>query len=78
MNKFCNKLKQLYGDLRIYYYSSDISEHIEIVFDNDKYHKISSTFDRNSMFERLMVFVTDKYREVIEKPLLNIDEYFFN
>ena len=78
MNKFCNKLKQLYGDLRIYYYSSDISEHIEIVFDNDKYHKISSTFDRNSMFERLMVFVTDKYIEVIEKPLLNIDEYFFN
>lgn len=77
MNHFCNKIKNLYGDFRLYYYSSDISEHIELVFDNDKYHKISSTFDKNAMFERLMVYVTDKYREYIERPLINIDDYYF-
>ena len=77
MNQFCNKLKNIYGDLRVYYYSSDISEHIEIVLDKDKLHKISCTFDRNSMFERLMVYVTDKYQEYVSRPVLNIDDYFY-
>ena len=77
MNQFCNKLKNIYGDLRVYYYSSDISEHIEIVLDKDKLHKISCTFDRNSMFERLMVYVTDKYHEYVSRPILNIDDYFY-
>lgn len=78
MNKYCEKIKRNYGDFRLYYYSSDISDRIEIILDDPKFHKISSTFDKNSMFERLMVFVTDKYESVLRRPSYNynIDNYF--
>ena len=76
MNKYCEKIKRNYGDFRLYYYSSDISDKIEIILNDNEYHKISSTFDKNSMFERLMVFVTDKYESVLRRPSFVIDDYF--
>lgn len=77
MNKYCEKIKQNYGDFRLYYYSSDISDRIEIILNDSKYQKISSTFDKNSMFERLMVFITDKYESVLNRTTpYFVDDYF--
>ena len=81
MKKYCEKIKKNYGDFRLYYYSSDISDRIEIILDDPRFHKICSTFDKNSMFERLMVFVTDKYESYLRRPTvnfsnLNFDNYF--
>ena len=78
MKKYCDKLTKVYGPLRLYYYSSDISEQIEIIFEKDETKKITCSFDKNSMFERLMVFVTDRYKDIIQKPLINIDDYYFS
>lgn len=77
MRKIGDKLSKYYGNIRIYYYSSDISDKVEIIFDDDNHKKISSTFDKNSMFERLMVFMSDKYKNYIERPLINYDNLSF-
>lgn len=77
MKKYCNKMSKYYGDLRIYYYSSDISDKVEMIFDSDDHKKISSVFDKNSMFERLMVYMSDKYQNYVERPIINYDNMNF-
>jgi len=73
MKKYCDNLSKIYGNIRIHYYSCDISDKIEIIFEDKKFHKVTSTYDRNSMFERLMVFVTDKYEPVLNRGPINYD-----
>ncbi|MGL4949615.1 MAG: hypothetical protein ACRC5M_04475 [Anaeroplasmataceae bacterium] len=77
MTKYCEKLTKTYGSIRVHYYSSEILDKVDIIFDDESINKISVTLDKDSTFERMMVFLTDKYEtHFIKKYAENYDEYF--
>lgn len=79
MLKYCKRLEKIYGNIRVQYYSNEIVDKVNVIFDDNDYESITVALDKDSTLERLMVYVTDKYElEYIKRniPDLECDEYF--
>ena len=79
ITKIGNKLKKIFGDIRIMYYFSQFEERITVIFDNDEISSISMRLSKENLFERVLVASNQEaYATLISNFQLSRDQSYDN
>ena len=67
LRKISKDIEELYGNIRLMYYFSDIEDSVEVIFDDEGYQKMRYNYNKNCIYDRVATYLFDKYERYYER-----------